>query len=159
MCLSLVWPDLECCPSCSGSCGDTAGVNTGHSWALLALGMVKTLNFGLCAKTGSGVCSQMGESAICKENKQGAFKIWVPQQICRGVMESYSWAGDFILGVAKHCYSANSTTQSSGGLKAPQPRLQRTGDVWMALGYLMLRVLPTVGRRSPLPDTCLASLG
>lgn len=107
MCLSLVWPELECCPSCSGSCGDTAGVNTGHSWALLALRMVKTLNFGLCAKTGSGVCSQMGESAICKENKQGAFKIWVPQQICRGVMESYSWAGDFILGVAKQCYSVN----------------------------------------------------
>lgn len=111
-----------------------------------------------CAKTGSGVFSQTGgKGCICKENNQGASKIWV----CRGFMESYSCAGDFILGVAKQCHSADWTLQALWGWKLRSPHSPDSREKEMsgvALRWLMIRILPTAGRRYPLVDICPASL-
>lgn len=64
---------------------------------------------------------RQGERLCLQREQTGSLSNLGPQQVCRGFMESCSWAGDFILGVAKQCHSANWTLKTLQGWKLHGP--------------------------------------
>lgn len=113
-----------------------------------------------CARTGSGVCNQTEEKSVFANRTnweplksvspiRSAGGLWNP--IAELVTLLWEWPSSATL--------HTQTLKALGGWKLHSTQNSREKEMsGVALGWLMLRVLPAMGRRYPLADICPASL-